>query len=445
MADIKKYFSGIFVISIPLIIGNLAHMLLGATDVLVASRHGTDTLASVSIANAILMSLFIVGIGLMAGITPVISNFLGEGRPSKKYLFSTINYAMILAFIFSAIGLGIIPFLDKFGFEEKLLPVLKQYMFIVSLSNFGGYLNFALKEFLQAYEILIFPNIVLVLSIVLNLVLNIIFVFGFWVFPPMGAVGLAVATLFVRTLMGLILLWYCFKLIDFNVKFDISYIKQLIKVSAPIACAMLFEFLSFNLITVLTGRISGLYAAAQSILITITSLTYMIPLAVSNAIAIKVGFANGAKNYLDIKNYSLAGCSISFVFMFCCALLLFAFPKFIIGIFTTDAKLLDICVSIIVLASLYQVLDGLQVSFSGVLKGLKKTIFVTAAIILGYWVIGLPVGALLAYKFDKGLFGFWVGIALAISTMCLVMGVVILFRFKVLKKLYTQNFIESVE
>ncbi|MCR4881756.1 MAG: MATE family efflux transporter [bacterium] len=437
MADLKKYFSGILTLSIPLIVGNIAHMLIGAVDVLVASRHGTDTLAAISISNAILVSLFIIGIGLMAGITPVVSNYLGEGQQSKKYLLSTINYAMLLAAIFMVIGIGIIPFLDKFGFEDALLPIMKQYIFIVSFSNFGGYLHFSLKEFLQAYEITVFPNVLQVLSIFLNLIFNIIFVFGFWKIPAMGAIGLAVATLLVRTLIGLVLFIYCYKFVDYKFKFEKSYIGQLIKVGYPIAFAMMFEFLGFNVITILTGRISSLYAAAQSILITITSLIYMVPLAVSNAIAIKVGYANGAKNYSDIKNYSFAGSAISFLFMFAAAFILYAFPKFILGIFTPDEKLIEIGTSIIALAALYQVLDGLQVSFSGVLKGLKRTLFVTGAIVLGYWFIGLPIGALFAYKYGMGLFGFWVGIALAILTMCIFMGAAIVCIFKRLRKEYS--------
>lgn len=437
MAEAKKYFSGICSLSIPLIIGNLAHMMIGAVDVLVASRHGTDTLAAISISNAILASLFIVGIGLMAGITPVISNYLGEGHPSKKYLLSTINYSFILAIIFTAIIFFIIPFIGHLGFEPNLVPIIKQYMCIVAFSNFGGYLHFALKEFLQSYEITIFPNILLVLSIIFNLVFNIIFVFGFWKIPAMGAVGLAVATLLVRSIIGIVLLIYCFSLIDFNTKFEKNYIKQLIKVGSPIAFAFLFEFLGFNVITILTGRISSLYAAAQSILITITSITYMVPLAVSNAIAIKVGFANGARNYTDIKNYSIAGCTLSFAFMFFAAIVLYLFPKFIIGLFTPDKNLVELCASIIILTALYQVLDGLQVSFSGVLKGLKKTLMVTAAIILGYWVMGLPIGAMLAYKYNMNLFGFWIGIALAITVMCLFMGGVIVYMFRKLKKNYS--------
>ena len=436
MLALKKYFSSIFIISIPLIVGNIAHILIGAVDVFVASRHGTDTLAAISISNAILTSLFIVGIGLMAGITPVVSNYLGEGRQSKKYLLSTINYSQCLAIIFTIIGLGIIPFISKLGFEERLVPIIQQYIFIVSFSNFGGYLHFALKEFLQAYEVLIFPNILLVLSIILNFVFNVVFVFGFWKIPSMGAIGLAVATLLVRTIIGLILLIYCFRLIDFKIKFDKLYVNQLIKVGYPIAGAMLFEFLGFNIITVLTGRISSLFAAAQSILITIISLTYMVPLSFSNAISIKVGYSNGARNYVDIRNYSFAGCALSFGFMGICAILLFLFPKQIIGIFTSDIKLLEICASVILVAALYQVLDGLQVSFSGILKGLKKTLLVTEATVLGYWFVGLPLGAFLAYKFDMGLLGFWIGIAAAITTMCIFMGIAILYKFKKLKKEY---------
>ena len=104
MADYKKYFSNLFYISIPIIIGNIAHMLLGATDVFVAAKHSVDTLAAISIANAITMSLFIVGIGLLSGITPVISNYRGEARSSKKYLLSTINYSFILSSIMCVIG-----------------------------------------------------------------------------------------------------------------------------------------------------------------------------------------------------------------------------------------------------------------------------------------------------------------------------------------------------
>ena len=436
MADYKKYFTGLITMSIPIIIGNISHILIGAIDVIVASRHSVDTISAISIANAIMVSLFIIGIGLMSGITPVISNYRGASVPSKKYLLTTINYSQILALIFCFIAFLIIPLIDKIGFEQKLVPIIKEYIFIAAFSNFGGYLHFALKEFLQGYEILAVPNLISVVAIFMNLIFNIIFVFGFGPIPAMGAAGLAVATLLVRTIMGLFMLGYSFRLLSFNLKFDFSYIKQLIKVGYPIAIALMLEFMAFNSITVIVARDSGLYAAAQNIVITITSMTFMVPLAISNAIAIKVGFANGARNYLDLKRYSISGSLLTMCFMSCCAVLLFIFPRQILSLITTDETLLNIGVPVVMVASVFQIFDGLQVAFSGILKGLKMTLFVTVAILGGYWLVGLPLGAFLAYVYNMELVGFWVGLAISLFVMCIFMGIVLIYKFKKLKMEY---------
>ncbi|MBE7706411.1 MAG: MATE family efflux transporter [Cyanobacteria bacterium SIG30] len=435
--NFKKYYKNLIAISIPIILGNISHILIGTVDVLVASRHSVDTLASISIANSIVACLFIVGIGLMAGITPVISNYLGASKPSKKYFLSTINYSLLLSTILCLITLLVIPFIGKFGFEEKLIPAIKEYIFVVAFSYFGAYLHFCLKEFLQAYEIVKFPNLVSFLAVFLNLVFNIIFVFGFWFIPAFGSVGLAIATLLVRTIMGLILLSYCLKSFELNIKLDLPYIKQLIKVGCPIAIALLLEFCAFNGITIVVARESGLFAAVQSIIISITSLTFTVPLAISNAIAIKVGFANGARNYLDLKKYSISGTVITTLFMSICAVILFFLPKQILSLFTVDEKLLNIGVPIILVASIFQIFDGMQVAFSGILKGIKKTFFVTVSILCGYWFVGLSLGAVFAYKFNMKLIGFWCGLAISIFSLSILMGITIFIMFKKLRKAYT--------
>ena len=252
----------------------------------------------------------------------------------------------------------------------------------------------------------------------------------------MGAKGLALATLCVRTICGLILFFYCFRMCDFDLKFDTKYIKQLLKIGYPIAIAMILEFFGFNIVTIIMSRVSSLYAAAQSILITITSATFMVPLAISNAMAIKVGYSNGAKNYLDIKKYSVAGCTFAVGFMSICAMLFLLFPRQIISLFTIDENLIKVCIPVVMMSSIYQIFDGLQVSFSGILKGLKKTLFVTIAIVFGYWVVGIPLGYLLAFKFNFNLLGFWIGLAISIFTMCVVMGMFIRHLLNKLKKEY---------
>ena len=186
------------------------------------------------------------------------------------------------------------------------------------------------------------------------------------------------------------------------------------------------------------GRLSGLFAAAQSVVMTITSMTFMVPLAISNAIAIKVGFANGARNYIELKKYSISGSLLTFGFMSVCAVLMLLFPKEIISLITSDTKLLEITIPVIIIAAVFQIFDGLQIAFGGILKGLKKTIFVSMAIILGYWILGLPLGAVLAFRYNMQLNGFWIGLAIAILIMAIFMGSVILVMFKKLRKKYAK-------
>ncbi|MCQ2957945.1 MAG: hypothetical protein MJ180_03470, partial [Candidatus Gastranaerophilales bacterium] len=138
-----------------------------------------------------------------------------------------------------------------------------------------------------------------------------------------------------------------------------------------------------------------------------------------------------------INSYSLVCSFISFSFMFLCAVFLFVFNEQIVGLYTSDVRLAEIIIPIIYIAAVYQVFDGLQIAFSGILKGLKKTKLVTVAILCGYWLFGLPLGGFLAYKFKMELMGFWVGLGVAIFIMGVFMGTALYFMFQKLRKEYT--------
>ncbi|MBQ9688720.1 hypothetical protein IJV79_03680, partial [bacterium] len=163
--------------------------------------------------------------------------------------------------------------------------------------------------------------------------------------------------------------------------------------------------------------ISNVQAAVQSLLITLTNATFMIPMAISNAISVKVGFENGAGNFEELKKYAYSGITLSVCFMSFCAIVFFLFPQYCIGIFSQDAEVLRIAVPILVLVGLCQVFDGLQISVGGVFKGLKNTQIMMWGIFIAYWVIGLPMGFLFAFKFNMELYGFWIGISLSIATL----------------------------
>lgn len=435
-SDYKKYFSEIISLSIPMIVGNLGQVLIGATDVFIAAKHSTNTLAAISIANSIIFCILVMGMGLMSAISIQMSNLRGNRKPTKKFLITVLNYSMILALIFCVICLLMVPLIPYMGFEAQLVPMIKEYIFICAFSLFGMYLYQCLREFLMAYEIVTFPNIILIFALVLNFVLAYILVFGIGPIPALGVIGLALAAFIVRMLMGLILLVYCFGLIRFKNPFDTSLIKQLLKIGYPIGIALFLEFLGFNLITILVGREAGILAATHNIGVTITSSAYVIPMSISAAIAIKVGYNNGAKNYCEILRYSVFGTLLSVLFMGFCSILLFTCPKQLFEIFTHNKEMLALGLPILHIAAFYLMFDGLQVSLSGVLKGLKMTKIASIALIAGYWLFGLPFGYFLAYHYDMSLRGFWIGLATSFLFMSIIFLSVIFKKFKQLKKAY---------
>lgn len=432
----KKYFTEIFGLSMPLIIGNLGQTLIGATDVFIAAKHSTNTLAAISIANSIIFCILIMGMGLMSAISIQMSNLRGNRKPTKKFLFTVLNYSIVLAVIFCVICLLMVPVVPLMGFDPVLVPMIKEYIFICAFSLFGMYLYQCLREFLLAYEIVAFPNLILIFALILNFVLAYSLVFGLGPIPGLGVIGLALAAFIVRMLMGIVLLVYCFDLIKFRNPFDTSLIKQLLKIGYPIGIAMFLEFLGFNLITILVGREAGILAATHNICVTITSSAYVIPMSISAAIAIKVGFFNGARNLKEIKRYSASGTSMSVLFMLFCSVVLIAFPRQIFEVFTKNPEILALGLPILHIAAFYLMFDGLQVSLSGILKGLKMTKIASVTLIAGYWLFGLPFGYMLAYHYKMSLNGFWIGLAVSFLAMTTLFGIVIFRKFKQLKKIY---------
>lgn len=426
----KYYAKELLNIALPIIMGNLGFILIGAGDVLIAARHSTDTLAAISIATAIINVIFIFGIGLLGSVSPILSNKRGAKQPAKRYFYPTIRFALIMALITSVAVFVCIPMIDMLHFEAKLVPDIKEYMFISAFATVGMYMNAALKEYLQAFEIVVFPNLVTVFCVFLNLVLNTVLVFGFGPIPSLGVVGLAMASLIVRWVMGLALYFYCLFKMNTRNFHDKSYYKSIMKIGLPISLAVMVEFVAFNSIAIIMGRVEGIYAGAQNLVCTLTSISFMVPLAISNAIAVKVGFANGAHNIKDLKKYAFVGIVMAVGFMACSSVVFATFPNFLVELFTKDRALVEICVPIIYILSMFQVFDGLQVALGGVFKGIKQTNIVLIANLIGYWIIYLPLGYYLAFSKDLKLQGFWYGLCISAVILCSIMVVILRKRIK---------------
>ena len=371
--EYKEYAKQLVELSIPIILGNVGNMLIGVGDVIVAGRHSTITLAAISIATAIFMTFLIAGIGFIASISPVVSNLRGMRIPSKNLFRVTTIYSLLIGLLFFVLIRLITPLVPYMGLADNLSFYVVEYLEISSWGTFAGLLFVAFKEFLQAYEIVVFPNLIVVGAIFLNVFLNIVLVFGYLGFPELGVKGLAIASLIVRWLMAILLFIYCTPFLRGKTQKYKSYIKDLLKTGWPISLAMFFEFLGFNITAVLVGKFSAVYAACHNVIVTMTGTTYMIPLSISNAAAIKVGFANGEKNMFDIKKYTITGYIIIIGYMLTNMVMYGIFPKQLMRIFTKDPVVIQTCLPVFGIVLCFLLFDGLQCACVGALKGLKET------------------------------------------------------------------------
>lgn len=433
LKDSIRYVKDLLTIAFPIILGNVGFIMISVGDVIVAGRHSTDTLAAISLATAIINCVTIMGIGVLGSISPILSNYRGAKKEPEKYFYPSLKFTFLLSILIGIVILLMMPFVDKLGFESHLNPLIKDYFFVTAFSTFGAYLHYMSKEFLQAFEIVVFPNLLTIFCIFLNIVLNVLFAFGFGPIPEMGVKGLAIASLIVRYFMGLVLFIYCYKKINIKYHKEKEYYREMLRVGLPSSLAIMIEFVAFNGITVIMGRVSGIYAAAQNIICTITSIAFMVPLAIGNAAGVKVGFANGAKLYNDLKRYAYTAILLSAIFMACSAIVVAIAPGLITSLFTTDLELIKVCVPIIYTLCFFQVFDGIQASLAGIFRGLKHTEVVMAANFVAFWLVALPLGSLLALHFKLNLIGFWYALIVSIIILCIIVFTNLMQRFKSMK------------
>lgn len=433
----KNYIGELLKLSCPIMAGNLAAMLINVGDVIVAGRHSTLTLGAISVATAIFMTMLIAALGLMSSISPVISNMRGARKTTKALFGTTVIYSLIIGLIFCILIRSSIQFMGLIGLSEDLFPLVVEYLDFASWGIFGALLFSALKEFLQAYEIVTFPNLIVVFQIFLNLFLNIIFVFGYFGSPELGAKGLALASTLVRTFGAVTLFLYCIPFLKGKSKHIKIYIVDLLKIGWPISFALFFEFLGFNITAILMGKFSAVLAAAHNIIITLSSTTYMFPLSISSAVAIKVGYYNGENNILNVKRYIFAGLNLMFIFMSITAILYYFFPKPFLSIFTNDMTVVLTALPVMTIVICFLFFDGVQCICVGALRGLKDTKPIMFTMAISYLLIGIPIGSLLAFKFNIVLEGFWSGLAIALFAACVISSTLLVRKIKKISKINT--------
>lgn len=408
---LTKTIQELLLFSAPIVVGQLSQMLIGAGDIFVAARHGRQTLAAIGIANGVSAPIFLIGLGLLLGISPTLSKKRGESLNTDHYFYTCIIYATVIGLVFSILTILSIPIVSHLGFDPALTPMISDYLMLVSFSYTGAYIFHAIKEYLQAIEHVVFTNSVSVVTIFVNLALNYMLVFGIFIFPNLGIRGLAYATIISRCLMAIAVFIYGKRYSATKFSVQKTFAKHVFKFSLPISMSIFIEVLAFSVIMILIGRISPLYAAIHSIALTLASTTFMIPLAISSATSVKIAYHHGRHNKERVLDFIKASLIISMSFMAVAGVSLYLFPEFVLGLFTTDKEIISTGIAIIIVCAMFQIFDGAQITLSGILRGLGITKPTFVIVSIGYWLIGLPLGLYLGYHLKMNALGFWIGLA----------------------------------
>lgn len=432
--EIKTAIKSLVILSLPIIIGQIGQMLIGAGDVLIASKFSTESVASIGVANGVINPIFLFGIGLMMGISPCLAMVRGKGENTRDSLFTIIVYSGVCGVILSFITIWINQFVPGMGFKAELIPSIQKYISIVAWSFPFAIIFQGIKEYLQSYEDVFFANSLSIIAVIFNLLANYALVFGVGEFSGYGEVGLAIASFATRLFQFLIIVAYVAKKEQWH-RYSHKLSMKIFKFSLPIAFMFFLEVLAFCTVTMLSGNISITAAASNNIIMTIASIVFMVPLSVSSAVAVKIGHSYGQQDEKQIRLFSKAAViTISGFILFSCSSLLI-FPHQIMNFITQDSDVINLGIKLLFIVAIFQISDSLQVVLTGILRGLHQTKTSSIMVFIGYWVLGIPIGYYLAYYDNKGAEGLWIGLALSLTFVAIFMAIMTSLTLKKLPSL----------
>lgn len=416
----------------PLVITNLAQVALGLTDVIMMGWLGADALAAGALATNLNFAFVILGIGLLTATAPLIASELGRNRHAVREVRSTVRQGMWSAIIVAVPCWFVLwhgeAILILLGQQPHLAAEAGHYLRTLMWSNlpFFGYL--VLRNFVSALERPRMATVVGLLGVGVNALLVWALMFGKFGLPALGLTGAGIGT----TLANIFLFVGLATVISVDRRFrryhlfgrfwraDWPRFRHIWRLGVPIALTIGFEVTIFNASALLMGLISATSVAAYSIAIQLAAFSFMVPLGIGNAATVRVGRAFGARDWRAATRSGWVAWWLAIAYACCTATLMLTCGRPLVGIFLdlgdpTNQPVIELAVTFLIFAGLFQLVDATQASTSGMLRGLHDTRVPMVLAAIGYWGVALPLGALLAFHFGLGGNGIWIGLSAGLA------------------------------
>lgn len=411
--------------SMPIIFGQIGLMLIGTGDMIIAGKYSRECLAAIGLAIAIANPIQISLLGFQMSISPLLAQKRGNGENVENHFWTVMLYSFFIStisFLLTYLSVYIVPY---FNYGPTLTPIIQEYILITSFSSYGLCLYQGMKEFFQSQEKTLAANVLALVAVGVNLLFNYAFVFGAWGMPELKEAGLAWASLGVRLFMGVGLFLIASRRWKSSKAIDWSFMKDMTKLGGPISLTLFLEIMAFCSVTLFVGKFAEVQTAANNLALNIASLAFMIPLSISAAVSVKVGHGYGERNLHAIKVFSQVSLFTSFCFSVVMGTIFYVFSHQVMSLYTTDLAVLDWAKKLLFWVACFQLFDGAQVTIAGILRGLSVTKAPSYAIFFGYWIIGIPLGYYLGFHTGLEAQGFWVGLAISLAIVAVMLGYIL--------------------
>ncbi len=409
-------------LALPLVLAEIGWMSMGVVDTIMVGRLPNSAIAigATGLGQSLYNIVGIFGAGLLLGLDTFVAQ--AHGREDMK----DARHSLVNGFF---LALGLTPFLmllisfwpalmNSFGVSRELVAPMRPFLTALNWGTLPLLCYFALRRYLQAVNVVHPIMFALVSANLVNFIGNWALIYGHVGFPAMGITGSGWSTCFARIYMALVLLGTLVYVESERglaewigeMGLDLHRMWALLALGAPAATQILLEIGAFSGATALCAKLGPVPLSGHEIALNCAAFTFMVPLGISSAAAVRVGQEVGRGNPLKAHLAGWSAILLGAGFMACTGLMFVTFPKPIARIFSPDPLVIRVGARLLLVAAAFQLFDGLQTVATGALRGSGDTRTPMLANLVAYWFIGLPAGSVLCFYFGWGALGIWIGL-----------------------------------
>lgn len=445
LADFFTHSKSLLKLTYPILIAQLIQNMMGFVDIVMAGRVSATDLAAVAVANSIWLPLILTISGLIMALAAITSHLSGANKYSLvvKQTYQTAWIALALGLTLIVIYYLLTPILlPLITLEANLGALMLDYLAYIVWGAPCYCLYLVLRNYSEGLSYTKPTMIISIIGLLVNIPANYIFIYGKFGMPALGGAGCGLATALVYCAMFISMLIYCFysKILKKANLFNAFYwpvwrdIKGILSLGIPIALSLLFEVSLFAIVAIILVPFGAQVIASHQVALNFTGLIFMVPLSIAMATTIKVGYALGNNNFQQARDYARYSVILGLLLACFTAFITVVFRIQIASIYSTEIPVIELAASLMLLASVYQFSDTIQVISAGILRGYKDTQSILYITLFSYWGIGLTVGLILGITDwvvpKMGPYGFWIGFIVGLT----VAAILLAWRLKVIQQ-----------